>query len=153
MANHHQRQINRHKLQSQSLDLQQIWNPKISTKEKRKRRKNSKSSTNTATHYSHKHCRPKTQPTTATTMTPPEAQNLNPTNQSMTQNPHIETHPKSHTHDRIKRSEGQRRGLWKSTARAVKVGGERSWARRTKREEIESDKERRNEREEKRIKW
>ena len=48
-ANHHQWQINLHKLQSQSLDLQQIPNPKTSKKEKRKRKRkrNSKSSTNT----------------------------------------------------------------------------------------------------------
>ena len=62
--------------------------------------------TNTAAHYSHKHLRPKTQPTTGTTTTPPPAQNPNLTNQSMTQNPHIETHPKYHTHEPIKRSKG-----------------------------------------------
>ena len=53
--------------------------------------------TNTAAHYSHKHCRSKTQPTTIATTTPPSAQNPNPTDQSMTQNPHIETHC-SHKH-------------------------------------------------------
>ena len=36
----------------------------------------------------------------------PPAQNPNPTDQSMTQNPHIETHPKYHTHEPIKRSKG-----------------------------------------------
>ena len=59
-------------------------------------------------HYSHKHRQPKTQPTTAITTTPPPAYNPNPTDRSMTQNSHIKTHPKSHTHDLIKRSEGRR---------------------------------------------
>ena len=90
---------------------------------------------NTAAHYSHTHRRPKTQPTTATTMTPSLAQNPNPTDQSMTQNPHIETHPKYHTHDPIKRSKSRRQGLWRSAVRAMEVdgevrwGGERSWAK------------------------
>ena len=42
----------------------------------------------------------------------------------MTQNPHIETHPKYHTHDPIKRSKGRRQGLWRSAVRAVEVDGE-----------------------------
>ena len=68
-------------------------------------------------YYSHKHRQPKTQPTTAITTTPPPAYNPNPTDRSMTQNSHIKTHPKSHTHDLIKRSEGRRQGLWRLTTR------------------------------------
>ena len=128
-ANHHQWQINLHKLQSQSLDLQQILNPKTSTKKKRKRKRNSKSSTNIVDPL-----QSQTSPPTTTTniagpklnQPPPQppAQNPNPTDQSMTQNPHIETHPKYHTHEPIKRSKGSRQGLWRSTVGVVEVDGE-----------------------------
>ena len=42
----------------------------------------------------------------------------------MTQNPHIETHPKYHTHNSIKRYKGRQQGLWRSAVRAVEVDGE-----------------------------
>ena len=111
MANHHQRQINLHKLQQISAQITITGSPtnskskNLNKKEKKKKKKlkifnkhcQPTTATNTVAHYSHKHRRPKTQPTTAATMTPPPAQNPNLTDQSMTQNPHIETHY-SHKH-------------------------------------------------------
>ena len=133
-ANHHQRQINLHKLQSQSLDLQQIPNPKISTKKEKKKKKKLK--------IFNKHYRP----TTATNIAGPKL------NQPLPQPRHhhrpkiptqpINQWPKTHTSKPIpnitptnrlrdlkvsgKGCGGRRQRLWRLT---VRWGGERSWAK------------------------
>ena len=156
MANHHQQQINLHKLQSQSVDLQQIPNPKTSTKEKRKRKRNLKSSTNTIGPL-----QPQTPPPTTAKNIPSPKLNQPPPQPWHHQRPKIPTQPinqwpKTHTSKLISNLTPTARlrdlkvggegcgGWWQGEAvRDLEQRWERSWAGRTEREEIKSDGERR----------